>query len=212
MRCRMDAPAARGSGVPPLWRTRGQVHGVETGREMEQITLTVDGEALPVVGQLAHRLRELGFAVAEQSFLRTEGEEAWRAVLLLTLHGPLDDGVELITTLVSRAPAGAWPTLAMTLQALGGHDAPAVLQLKTQDAFVSLVPRNLTDLEQAVRVLTPVAGSIRRAVTGIPPGATEYRLVYSGGSWTVYGLQSHGTLVYDAAAGRLQSTSASGSA
>lgn len=196
-----------------LLRRRGQVDGVETGREMEQIMLTVDGEALPVVGELANRLRELGFAVAEQTFLRTEGEEARRAVLLLTLHRPLDDGVDLITTLVSRAPADAWSTLALTLQALGsGRHTPAVLQLKTEDAFVSLVPRNLTDLEQAVRLLAPVAASIRRAVAGVPPRATEHRLVYSGGSWTIYGLQSHGTLVYDAAAGRLQSTSASGSA
>jgi hypothetical protein len=176
---------------------------IPAGTRVEQITLTVDADAVPATAELVHRLRGLGFAVTQQTFVQTEVEER-RPALLLTLHRPLVEAVELVTAWIHEAPAGVWPSLVSTLAALGSHRVPAVLQVKALDAFVSLVAQDLPDVEQAARLLTAVAASAGGGALGEPWGVTERRLVYSGGSWTIRGQWQDETLVYDAETGRLR--------
>jgi hypothetical protein len=184
------------------------VQRAETGTSREQITLTVDEDALPATRPLAHRLRDLGFTVAQQTFVRTGLEEERRAVLLLTLHRPLEEVVDLVTPPASPVPDAVWPALMGTLQALERNQGPAVLQIKAEETFVSLVAQDLADVERAVRLLVPLAAHVRRWAAREPRGTTECRLVYSGGSWTIYGQWPDETLVYDAVAGQLRSARA----
>jgi hypothetical protein len=179
------------------------VQRAETGTPREQITLTVDEDALTATAGLAHRMRDLGIAVAQQTFVPMGVEEERRVVLLITLHRPLDEVAEWVTSLVFRAPDGVWPALVSTLQALGKNRRPAVLQIKAEDAFVSLVAQDLSDLEQAARLLAPVAVSVSSSAACEPHGVTECRLVYSDGSWSVYGLGSYDVVTYNVADGRL---------
>jgi hypothetical protein len=105
-------------------------------------------------------------------------------------------------------PAACGLAVVSTLQALERNRELAVLQIKVEGAFVSLVAQDRADLERAAGLLAPVAASLGQRDRDLPRGSTECRVVYISGSWTIYGQRPDETFVYDAADGRLRSTRA----
>jgi len=138
--------------------------------------LTTDRVTADDVGPLADALLAVGVAVERHAFLPVRGEEPhpW-GVLLLATFGPPLPLAQLVVP--ATAPAGVAPALAA---ALGGRDrvAPATLQLKADNVFVSLRGRDLLDITAALDTLPAQLACLdtRRG---------ERRLVYSEGAWLI---------------------------
>jgi len=140
------------------------------------LTLTTDHVTVAAVGPLADALHAAGVAVERLAFLPVRGEEQHPAgVLLLAASGPPLPLAQLVVP--ATAPPGVAPAL---VAALGGRDrvAPATLQLKADNVFVSLRSRDLLDITQALDALPAQLARLdtRRG---------ERRLVYSEGTWRI---------------------------
>jgi len=140
------------------------------------VTLTTDHVTAAAAGPFADALHTAGVAVERHTFLPVRGEEQHPSgVLLLATSGPPLPLARLVVP--ATAPAGVAPALAA---ALGGRDrvAPATLQLKADNVFVSLRGRDLLDITQ---VLDALPAHLARLDTR----RRERRLVYSEGAWRI---------------------------
>ncbi len=140
------------------------------------VTLTTDHLMADAGGPLADALHAVGVAVERHAFLPVRGEEPhpW-GVLLLATFGPPLPLARLVVP--ATAPPGVAPALAA---ALGGRDrvAPATLQLKADNVFVSLRGRDLLDITQALDALPA-------QLARLDTRHGERRLVYSEGVWRI---------------------------
>ncbi len=140
------------------------------------LTLTTDHIMVAAVGPLVAALHVAGVAVERLAFLPVRGEEPhpW-GVLLLATSGPPLTLAHLVVP--ATAPPGVAPALAA---ALGGRDrvAPATLQLKADNVFVSLRSRDLLDITQALDALPA-------HLARLDTRHGERRLVYSEGAWRI---------------------------
>jgi hypothetical protein len=117
-----------------------------------------------------------GGALDRNTFLPVRGEEQHPSgVLLLATSGPPLPLAHLVVP--ATAPAGVASALAA---ALGGGErpAPATLQLKADEVFVSIRGQDLIDITTALDALPAQLARLdtRRA---------ERRLVYSEGIWRI---------------------------
>ncbi len=140
------------------------------------VTLTTDRVTADDVGPLADALHAAGVTVERHAFLPVRGEEQHPSgVLLLAASSPPLPLAQLVVP--ATAPPGVAPALAA---ALGGRDrvAPATLQLKADNVFVSLRGRDLLDITAALDTLPAQFARLdtRRG---------ERRLVYSEGVWRI---------------------------
>ncbi len=140
------------------------------------VSLTTDHVTVDGAGPLADALHAAGVAVERHVFLPVRGEEPhpW-GVLLLATDGPPLPLAQLIVP--ATAPPGVAPALAA---ALGSRDrvAPATLQLKADNVFVSLRGRDLLDIMQALDALPA-------QLARLDTRHGERRLVYSEGIWRI---------------------------
>jgi len=142
------------------------------------VTLTTDHVTADAAGPLADALHAAGVAVERHTFLPVRGEEQhpW-GVLLLATSGPPLPLARLIVPVA--ASAGVAPALAAALGVGSGeHPAPATLQLKAEDVFVSIRGHDLFDITRALDALPAQLARLdtRRG---------ERRLVYAEGSWRI---------------------------
>ncbi len=149
------------------------------------IALTTDHVTAAAADLLADALHAAGVAVTRHTFLPVRGEEQHPSgVLLLAASGPPLPLVRLVVPASAPAgvaPAGVAPALAAALGVRGGggeHPAPATLQLKADDVFISLRSRDALDIIQALEALPAQLATLdtRRE---------ERRLVYSEGAWLI---------------------------
>jgi hypothetical protein len=157
----------------------------------ESLTLTADHTTQAHLAALVEVLQAQGFVLTQRTFLPTE--EA-RGVVLLALRRPLPAVAALVVP--PTAPAGLRAALEAALFGPTTAPAPATLQLKADDAFVSLNARDPADLAQALGVLGEVAAQVGPTVKA----GGEGRLVYTEGVWQVFpdGMREHPALWYDA--------------
>ncbi len=140
------------------------------------VTLTTDHVTADAAGPLADALHAAGVSIERHAFLPVRGEEQHPSgVLLLATSGSPLPLARLVVP--ATAPAGVAPALAAVL---GGGDrpAPATLQLKADNVFVSLRGRDLLDITQ---VLDALPAHLARLDTR----RRERRLVYSEGAWRI---------------------------
>ncbi len=140
------------------------------------ITLTTDHVTADDAGPLADALHAAGVTVDQHAFLAVRGEEQhpW-GVLLLAASGPPLPLVRLVGP--TTAPAGVASALAAALGG-GKRPAPATLQLKADNVFVSLRSRDLLDITQALDALPA-------HLARLDTRREERRLVYSEGAWRI---------------------------
>jgi len=143
---------------------------------LTHVTLTTDRVTADDVGPLADALHAVGVAVERHAFLPVRGEEPhpWGVLLLATFGPPLP-----LARLV--VPATAPPGIASALAAALGdaeRSAPATLQLKADNVFVSLRGRDLRDITQALDALPA-------HLARLDTRHGERRLVYSEGAWLI---------------------------
>ncbi len=159
---------------------RASPHGNDTtdnGRPVH-VTLTTDRATAVAAGPLADALHAAGVTVERHAFLPVRGEEQHPSgVLLLATPGPPLSLARLVVP--ATAPVGVAPALAAALGVGGGeHPAPATLQLKADDVFVSIRGRDALDI---TRVLDALPAQLARLDTR----HRERRLVYSEGAWRI---------------------------
>jgi len=140
------------------------------------VTLTTDHVTVDAAGPLADALHAAGVSIERHAFLPVRGEEQHPSgVLLLATDGPPLPLAQLVV------PASAPPSVAPALAAaLGSRDrvAPATLQLKADNVFVSLRGRDLLDITQAIDALPA-------QLARLDTRHGERRLVYSDGVWRI---------------------------
>ena len=140
------------------------------------VTLTTDHVTVDAAGPLADALHDAGVAVERLAFLPVRGEEQHSAgVLLLAASGPPLPLARL--GVPATAPAGVASALAAVLGG-GERAAPATLQLKADDVFVSVRGRDSLDITQALDALPA-------RLAGLDTRHRERRLVYSEGAWLI---------------------------
>jgi hypothetical protein len=190
----MSATRRGGDGVPAGERPQR----ADSGTGPVSVTLTVDHEARAGNAALAAVLRAHGGAVEIRTFLRTE--EA-RGVVLLAVRRALPALLALVAP--PTAPAGLSAALGEALFATAAPGTPAILQLKAQEAFVSLNAQNGTDLTRALGLLPTVVEQAEQQPLAQVAVAGERRFVYVEGVWQVYGVHEQPAFVFDATAHRL---------
>jgi len=146
------------------------------------VTLTTDHVTVAAVGPLVDALHAVGVAVERHAFLPMHGEEPhpW-GVLLLATSGPPLPLARLVVP--ASAPAGVAPALAAALVSgarvgSGKRSAPATLQLKADDVFISVRGRDVLDITQALDALPA-------QLARLDTRHGERRLVYSEGVWRI---------------------------
>ncbi len=139
------------------------------------ITLTTD-HATAAAGPLADALHAAGVMVKQHTFLPMRGEEPhpW-GVLLLAMDGPPLPLARLVVP--ATALAGVAPALAAVLGD-GERSAPATLQLKADDVFISIRGQDVRDI---ITALDALPAPLMRLDTR----RRERRLVYSEGVWRI---------------------------
>jgi len=146
------------------------------------VTLTTDHVTADAAGPLADALHDAGVAVERLAFLPVRGEEQHPAgVLLLATSGPPLPLARLVVP--TSAPPGVAPALAAALVSgarvgSGKRSAPATLQLKADDVFISVRGRDLLDIMQALDALPA-------QLARLDTRREERRLVYSEGAWRI---------------------------
>ena len=160
---------------------------------VDPLTLTIDDASRPEVASLVGVLRARGVGVHIRTFLRTEDA---RGVVLLALRQPLPS----LLALVAPPTASAEVLVALDEALFGARTAPATLQLKADDTFVSLNARDRADLAHALGDLGDVVAQLGRQAARTPTAGGERRLVYVDGVWQVFpdGARGRPALVYDA--------------
>jgi len=140
------------------------------------LTLTTDHVTIAAIGPLVDALHIAGIAVERLAFLPMRGEEPhpW-GVLLLATSGPPLPLAQLVVP--ATAPPGVAPALAAVLGG-GERSAPAMLQLKADDVFISLRGRDLLDIMLALDALPA-------QLARLDTRHGERRLVYSEGVWRI---------------------------
>ena len=140
------------------------------------VTLTTAHVTVDAAGLLADALHAVGVAVERHAFLPVRGEEQhpW-GVLLLATSGPPLPLAQLVVP--ATAPAGVAPALAAAL-GIRERAAPATLQLKADNVFVSVRGRDLFDITQALDALPA-------QLARLDTRREERRLIYSEGSWRI---------------------------
>ncbi len=115
------------------------------------VTLTTDHVTVDAAGPLADALHAAGVSIERHAFLPMHGEEPhpW-GVLLLATSGPPLPLARLVVP--ATAPAGVAPALTAVLWG-GERAAPATLQLKADDVFISIRGRDLRDITTAIDAL-----------------------------------------------------------
>jgi len=146
------------------------------------ITLTTDHVTVDAAGPLADSLHAAGVSIERHAFLPVRGEEPhpW-GVLLLATSGPPLPLARLVVPV--SAPPGVAPALAAALVSgarvgSGKRSAPATLQLKADDVFISVRGHDLRDITQALDALPA-------HLARLDTRHGERRLVYSEGAWRI---------------------------
>ncbi len=140
------------------------------------VTLTTDHVTADAAGPLADALHDVGVAVERLAFLPVRGEEQHPSgVLLLATSGSPLPLARLVVP--ATAPAGVAPALAAVLGG-GERAAPATLQLKADDVFISVRGQDILDITQALDALPA-------QLTHLDTRRGERRLVYAEGTWRI---------------------------
>jgi len=141
-----------------------------------RVTLTTDRVTADAAGSLVDALHAVGVAVERLAFLPMRGEEPhpWGVLLLATSGSPLPLAHLVVP---ATAPAGVAPALAAVLGG-GERSAPAMLQLKADDVFISVRGRDPRDITQALDALPA-------QLTHLDTRRGERRLVYSEDVWLI---------------------------
>jgi len=146
------------------------------------VSLTTDHVTADAAGLLANALHAAGVAVERHTFLPVRGEEQhpW-GVLLLATSGPPLPLARLVVS--ASAPPGVAPALAAALMSgarvgSGKRSAPATLQLKADDVFISVRGHDLLDITTALDALPA-------QLARLDTRREERRLVYAEGAWRI---------------------------
>jgi len=142
------------------------------------VTLTTDRVTADAATPLVDALHAAGVSIERHAFLPVRGEEQHPSgVLLLATDGPPLPLTRLVVPV--SAPAGVASALAAALGGgQGERAAPATLQLKADDVFVSIRGRNLRDITTAL-------DGLPAQLTRLDTRRGERRLVYSEGAWRI---------------------------